>query len=53
MSDPIPLTRINKNNEWTKELIPGTLQEEFIPLMEQTYEEALKIVGVTSHPNQK
>src|SRR5690606_32663545 len=45
MSAPFPLTRINKNNEWTKEIIPGKLQEELVPLMEETYEEALKIVG--------
>lgn len=53
MSTPVPLTRINKNNEWTRELIPGKLQEELIPLMEETYEEALKIVGTTPHPNEK
>lgn len=53
MSNPIPLTRINKNNEWTKELKPGKLQEELIPLLEETYEEALKIVGIAPPPNQK
>ena len=47
MSEPVPLTRINKNNEWTKELIPGKLQEELVPLLEETYEEALKIVQTT------
>lgn len=53
MSDPIPLTRIKSNNEWTKEIIPGKLQEELVPLMEETYEEALKIVGTTPGPTQK
>ncbi|MBX9744551.1 MAG: hypothetical protein K2X08_05010 [Chlamydiales bacterium] len=53
MSAPIPLTRIKSNNEWTKELIPGKLQEELIPLMKESYEEALKIVGTTSGPTQK
>ena len=53
MSAPIPLARINANNEWTKEIIPGKLQEELVPLMEETYEEALKIVGTTPHPTQK
>lgn len=53
MSEPIPLTRINSNNEWTKELVPGKLQEELVPLMEETYEEALKIVGITPRLNQK
>lgn len=47
MSPPIPLTRVKSNNEWTKELVPGKLQEELVPLMEETYEEALKIVGTT------
>lgn len=53
MSPPIPLTRVKSNNEWTKELVPGKLQEELVPLMEETYEEALKIVGTTPRPTQK
>jgi len=53
MTEPFTLTRIHRNNEWTKELIPGELQEKLIPIMEEPYEEALKIVGTTPHPNQK
>ena len=53
MSAPIPLTRINKNNEWTKEVKPGELKETLTPLLEETYEDALKITGITHHPNQK
>lgn len=44
LSASFPLTRVNSHNEWTTEIIPGELQEELIPLMEETYEEALKIV---------
>ena len=53
MSAPIPLTRINKNNEWTTEVQPGELKETLIPLLEETYEEALKIAGITPYLNQK
>lgn len=53
MSDPIPLTRVGKNGEWTKEIIPGELQEELIPLLEEPYEEALKIVGIAPTPSEK
>jgi len=53
MSDPIPQTRINKTNEWTTEVKPGELKETLTPLLEETYEEALKIVGTTLHSNQK
>ena len=53
MSAPIPLTRINKNNEWTTEVQPGELKETLIPLLEETYEEALKIAGLTPYLNQK
>lgn len=53
MSAPIPLTRINKNNEWTQELKPGELKETLTPLLEETYEDALKIVRTTSRPDKK
>ncbi len=53
ISAPVPLTRINKNNEWTKELILEKLQEELVPLMEEAYEEALKIVGITPRQNRE
>src|SRR5690606_25794011 len=53
MSEPIPLTRIHKNNEWTKELIPGKLREKLVPLMEEPYEEALKIVEAPPTPTEK
>lgn len=51
MSEPSTLIRVNKNNEWTKELIPGKLQEELILLTEEMYEEALQIVKLTARPN--
>jgi hypothetical protein len=53
MSAPIPLTRINKNNEWTTEVKPGELKETLTPLLEETYEEALKIAGIIPHATQK
>lgn len=53
MSNPITLTRIKNNKEWTTEIKPGELREELIPLLEEPYEEALKIVGILPTPNQK
>ena len=44
MTAPVPLTRMKSNDEFVKEIVPGELQEKLIPLMEETYEEALKIV---------
>jgi hypothetical protein len=48
MSDPITCTRLDRNNKPTIRIIPGELEEELVPLFEETYEEALKIVGMTS-----
>ena len=53
MSAPIPMTRINKNNEWTTEVKSGELTETLTPLLEESYEDALKIEGITSQPSQK
>ncbi len=46
MSAPIRLNHINKNNEWTTEVKPGELKETLTSLLEETYEEALKIAGI-------
>lgn len=51
IEEPTPLTYMNEKNEVVKEFIGGGPEEKLIPLMEETYEEALKIVGTT--PNQK
>ena len=49
-----PLTYMNEKNEVVKEMIPGTLEENLIDLMNEPYEEALKIVQTTPpNPNQR
>lgn len=48
MSASIPFTHIHGKNEWTTEIIPGKLEETLVPILDETYEDALKIVGVTS-----
>ena len=48
MQEPTPLTYMNEKNEVVKELIGGGPREKLIPLMEETYEEALQIVETTS-----
>jgi len=53
MSASIPMTRIDENNKWTTEIKPGELRETLTSLHEETYEEALKIAGITPHPHQK
>jgi hypothetical protein len=53
IEEPTPLTYMNEKNEVVKEFIGGGPKEKLIPLMEETYEEALKIVGITPRPNQK
>jgi hypothetical protein len=47
-----PTTRIsmNKKNEVVKKLVGGGPKVELIDLMNEPYEEALKIVGITSQP---
>ena len=39
-----PITYVNKKNEVVKKLIGGGPRERLIPLMEEDYEEAVKIV---------
>lgn len=53
MSSPVTISRVDDNNKWTTEVQPGELEETLTPLLEETYEEALKIVGITPKPNQK
>jgi hypothetical protein len=53
IDESTPLTYMNEKNEVVKEFIGGGPKEKLIPLMEETYEEALKIVGTTPRPNQK
>lgn len=53
MEEPTPLSYMNEKNEVVKEFIGGGPREKLVPLMEETYEEALKIVGTTPRPNQK
>ncbi len=51
--DPIPRIYINEKNEVVKELIIQEPEEELVSIMEESYEEALKIVGTTPGPIQK
>ncbi len=44
VEEPTPLIYLNEKNEVVKEFIGGGPSEKLIPLMEETYEEALKIV---------
>lgn len=53
IEEPAPLTYMNEKNEVVKEFIGGGPKEKLIPLMEETYEEALKIIGTTPRQNQK
>lgn len=53
MTAATPLTYMNEKNEVVKEMIPGTLEENLIDLMNEPYEKALKIVKAASTPNQK
>src|SRR3989344_2784126 len=51
IEEPTPLIYVNEKNEVVRELIEGGPTEELIPLMEETYEEALKIAGATPSQN--
>ncbi len=53
MSNPVPMTYMNKNNEWITEIKPGELRETLTPILEETFEEAVKIAGAPSNPSQK
>jgi len=44
VAEPTPLTYMNEKNEVVREFIGGGPEEELIPLFEEPYEEALKIV---------
>ena len=47
MKEPTPLIYMNEKNEVVKEFIGGGPRERLIPLMEEDYEEAVKIVEAT------
>ncbi len=53
IEEPTPLIYMNEKNEVVKELIGGGPKEKLIPLMEETYEEALKIAGIASSAEQR
>lgn len=53
IEEPTPLSYMNEKNEVVKEFIGGGPKEKLVPLMEETYEEALKIVGTTPRPTKK
>lgn len=53
IEEPTPLSYMNEKNEVVKEFIGGGPKEKLVPLMEENYEEALKIVGTTPDPTQK
>ena len=47
IEEPTPLIYMNEKKEVVKEWIGGGPKEKLIPLMEETYEEALKLVSLT------
>lgn len=53
IEEPTPLSYMNEKNEVVKEFIGGGPKEKLVPLMEETYEEALKIVGTIARQTQK
>jgi hypothetical protein len=53
ISDPLTSISLDENNKPVTKVIPGELEEELVPLMEETYEEALKIVKTAPTPNEK
>jgi hypothetical protein len=53
IEEPTPLIYMNEKNEVVKEFIGGGPKEKLISLMDETYEEALKIVGTTPRSTQK
>lgn len=53
IEEPTPLSYMNEKNEVVKEFIGGGPKEKLVPLMEETYEEALKIVKATPRQNLK
>lgn len=53
IEEPTPLIYMNEKNEVVKEFIGGGPKENLVPLMEETYEEAVKIVSTTPNQNQK
>ena len=53
MTAATPLIYMNEKNEVVEKLIPGQLEEELIDLMNEPYEDSLKIVGILPTPNQK
>lgn len=53
LEEPTPLTYRNEKNEISKKFIGGGPKEKLVPLMEESYEEALKIVETTPGSTQK
>lgn len=53
MTTAMPLIYMNEKNEVVKKMIPGHPEEDLINLMNEPYEEALKIVETASSQNQK
>ena len=44
MSNPIPFTEAKENGETEDGVIPGELESTLVPIIDEPYEEALKIV---------
>ena len=53
IEEPTPFIYMNEKNEVVKELVGGGPREKLVPLKEESYEEALKILGISPPESQK
>lgn len=53
MEEPTPLIYMNEKNEVVKEFIGGGPKEKLVPLLDETYEEAVKTVRAAVSKKQK
>jgi hypothetical protein len=49
MTKPIPFAQVNRNKEIARGIVPGELKENLVFMMDEPYEEALKILGIPSY----
>lgn len=53
IEEPTSITYTNEKHEVVKEFIEGYISDKLISLMNEPFEEALKIVGTSKHPNKE
>ena len=53
IKEPIPFTYTTRDNQTVTEVIEGGPREKLVPLMEEPYEEALKILRISPPESQK